>query len=792
MRRSALSVVLVVSCVALAATATEKTGDSVTFDPRSAAPYFESGPAAEAAAKLRREEFAGAAQDFAAYVKTHPKAKDVRQASFLRAYAELKAGRFADAAEHFDALVESYPLLVDYHHVFAARAYLQAARAQEALDRAKLTPSTSALDGDARFLRAESERALSDTAAAADGYRGYLDAYPQSWRAAEARFHLAEMLDALGKGDAARREWLALYLDAPTEAWGKQALAHLGSSPELSADELARRAMVLFDAMRNADAEAEWRRVRTLPGASLALVCKAAYHEAQSAFKARQRWRSAPLFDVAVDACSKAKDEDLLVKAIYQSARGWGQKGLDDEAATRKAAGLFERVWREHPLHSYADDARMREAELYDGLKDEAKASELYAGLPQTFTAGDQRGEALWRLGFRAWKKGDSDGAKKWLEQELQLLPREEGWWEAGRTLYWLGRIADKRNDADAPELYSRAAREYPLSYYALQALNRLREKWPDKAAALVAELANNGKATAKRKSGAKASAANDDKRDDGAWRFAPRQLFATAAFKRGVELARLGLGTEAKRELALAGIDVPRKKGAVPPDAAHEELWWLASVLYDRAGEYVLSHFIPRNLLTAYERQWPLGENRKRWLLSYPQGYKELIEKNVALTGQPAALEFAIVREESAFDPLMESFANAIGLTQLTPPPAQRFANGLPHDGRALRDPAINVAIGARELGQLWSAFAGSAALTIAGYNCGEAKVKQWMRDPQNANLVLDEFVETIPYDETRGYTKRVLASYFAYVWLYGESSTANDRIPSLMLTMPTLSKKK
>src|SRR5205814_7270131 len=101
--------------------------------------------------------------------------------------------------------------------------------------------------------------------------------------------------------------------------------------------------------------------------------------------------------------------------------------------------------------------------------------------------------------------------------------------------------------------------------------------------------------------------------------------------------------------------------------------------------------------------RRWPVGTARKKWQLSYPRGYRELIEKHAAVNGQPSALEFAIVREESAFDPLMESFANAIGLTQLTAAPAARYANGLSHDRSALRDPAINVTIGARELGQLW-----------------------------------------------------------------------------------------
>jgi soluble lytic murein transglycosylase len=749
--------------------------EPVAFDPTAEAPYFALGPAAPAAAELRLEEWAKAAQDFAAYVKAHGHARDVKQASFLGAYAELKAGRFNDAAQHFDALIKSYPLLVDYERVFAARAHLQAGRAADALDRAKLVPPASSLDGEARFLVAEAQRLSGHNAEAAAAYRSYLEGYPQSWRGAEARYRLAEALDIVGDHDAARAEWRRLYLEAPTESWGKQAAPHVANAtPPFTAAELAGRAMVLFDAMRNTEAEAEWKKVRSAPGLDDKLTCVSMFHEAQSAFKARQRWRSAPLFDAAVEACAKAKDEDLLVKSLYQAGRGWGQKGADDAAATRKAATLFERVWRDHPLHSYADDARIREAELFDGLKDEAKAAELLSGLPEAFAAGDQRGEAMWRLGFRAWRKGDLDGARKWLGDELQKLPREEGWWEAGRTLYWLGRVADRGHDAaTAADYFARAVRGYPLSYYALQALNRLREKWPQQADALVAELSREDKPGPRAKAGAS---------DDG-WRFRPRALYAGEAFRRGVELARLGLGAEAKRELALAGIDVPRKRGPIEADEDREELLWLAAVLYDRAGEFQLSHFIPRHLLTTYEREWPLGTNRKRWLLSYPRGYRDLIEKHAGLNGQPATLEFAIVREESAFDPLMESFANAIGLTQLTAAPAQRFAQGLPHDARALRDPAINVAIGARELGQLWGAYGGNAALAIAGYNAGEGAVNKWLRDPERANLTLDELVESIPYDETRGYTKRVIASYFAYSWLY---APADARVPSLPLAVP------
>jgi soluble lytic murein transglycosylase len=271
----------------------------------------------------------------------------------------------------------------------------------------------------------------------------------------------------------------------------------------------------------------------------------------------------------------------------------------------------------------------------------------------------------------------------------------------------------------------------------------------------------------------------------DPKWAFRPRALFATAGWKRGLELARLGLGGEAKRELALAGIEIPTKKNAVVTDADQEEMLWVAAVLYDRAGEVALSHFIPRYLLTAYARSYPTGLERKKWLLSFPRGFSDLIEKNTKLTGAPAALEFAIVREESGFDPLMESFANAIGLTQLTAPPAERFANGLPHDRAALRDPAINVAIGARELGYLWSYYSADAALVIAAYNAGETAVNRWLRDPERGALNLDEFIEDIPFDETRGYTKRVLGSYLAYVWL-GDPAQPLQRIPVVPVGLP------
>ena len=94
------------------------------------------------------------------------------------------------------------------------------------------------------------------------------------------------------------------------------------------------------------------------------------------------------------------------------------------------------------------------------------------------------------------------------------------------------------------------------------------------------------------------------------------------------------------------------------------------------------------------------------------------------------------------------------------------------------LLDPAKNVEIGSRFLGFLWKHFNAVPPLTIAGYNAGEAAVEKWLGE--RGGLAMDEFMETIPYDETRNYTKRVLASYFAYSWLYGDAPV--PKVPMAM----------
>jgi soluble lytic murein transglycosylase len=147
-----------------------------------------------------------------------------------------------------------------------------------------------------------------------------------------------------------------------------------------------------------------------------------------------------------------------------------------------------------------------------------------------------------------------------------------------------------------------------------------------------------------------------------------------------------------------------------------------------------------------------------------------------------PAELLQALMREESALDAEAVSPAGAIGLTQLMLPTARQVARRLklpPPDRAGLMEPATSIRIGAAYLGDLLARFGGSEALALAAYNAGENAVGRWRA--AGPGLPLDEFVEEIPYDETRGYVKRVLRSYASYRLLAGAATaSAVARPPS------------
>ncbi len=141
-------------------------------------------------------------------------------------------------------------------------------------------------------------------------------------------------------------------------------------------------------------------------------------------------------------------------------------------------------------------------------------------------------------------------------------------------------------------------------------------------------------------------------------------------------------------------------------------------------------------------------------------------------------ALVMSIAYQESRFNPTAQSSAGAIGLMQLMPKTAARVAKLLrvAHHERKLYDPTHNLHLGSSHLSTLLDKFDSSYILTIAAYNAGDEPVKRWLHtfgDPRKGEVDIVDWVELIPYGETRNYVMRVLENITIYRSLEGNPKT-------------------
>ena len=168
-------------------------------------------------------------------------------------------------------------------------------------------------------------------------------------------------------------------------------------------------------------------------------------------------------------------------------------------------------------------------------------------------------------------------------------------------------------------------------------------------------------------------------------------------------------------------------------------------------------------------ERELP-RERSLRWMhmvLLYPFAYRDHVESAATAHGIERALPWAIMREESRYQPTARSWVGAEGLMQLMPYTAKRLdVHKLLYNG-TLYDPQVNIPLGTQYLGQLMQRYQ-SPVWAIAAYNAGEEAVDTWRE--RFRELPLPVAMELIPYTETRNYVKKVLRSLLVYRFRLGE----------------------
>jgi len=220
----------------------------------------------------------------------------------------------------------------------------------------------------------------------------------------------------------------------------------------------------------------------------------------------------------------------------------------------------------------------------------------------------------------------------------------------------------------------------------------------------------------------------------------------------------------------------------------AAEEMRLEISRLYREVGEYHRSAVLVRKKMSPRPLAGsPSEKQRTLYLLAYPLGYPSWINQYAQKRNLDPAFLTAVILEESRFDPQAVSPAGARGLMQVLPATANQIVQRVKvnaYSDTLLFDPEINLRLGSWYLSSLMEEFRGKEIGVLAAYNAGPHVVREWLA--RNPSAPEDEFVENIPYGETRNYVIRVLGSAQVYRMLYGASPSPENSHRSVTTEVP------
>jgi soluble lytic murein transglycosylase len=375
-------------------------------------------------------------------------------------------------------------------------------------------------------------------------------------------------------------------------------------------------------------------------------------------------------------------------------------------------------------------------------LQNRAEAGEpLYRACYEDFTGEPQAAYCHWKVAWSAYLQR-RPGAAAALRSHLNDYPGSE---KADAALYFLGRLAETAREFEAAKVYyAEAARRYPNHYYALLAQDRLAR--PELLRAAVSpEVADYLRSVA--------------------WpvRRYPETFEPTPVSGQRLERARL---------LYAAGIDALADKelrfGARTDAQPHLLAMELAQAAARRGAHAQALRFM-KSLVPGY-LDWPLQSAPDSfWRLLFPLPYRSDLERFAKLHSLDPFLLAGLIRQESEFDPRAVSSARAYGLTQILPATGRLLARKLGQRYRTslLFRPDYNLRLGTYYLRTLFEKHASEWELTLAAYNAGSTRVENWMRWADFREPA--EFIETIPFSETRNYVLAVLRNARLYRQLYG-----------------------
>jgi soluble lytic murein transglycosylase len=534
--------------------------------------------------------------------------------------------------------------------------------------------------------------------------------------AARPGFQLAEgqVEQALGQQQAAETTFKLLLLGHPLSDEAQTArakLTELGAESLLSTADLRSLAEAFYNAGRYVEASEQFRVLERAPGIDAQTHNGFAVAEAACQLKLKR------LTEAEARALPDTADEngarrlDLLLELARDRNDTDGLKQILTEMESR------------FPHSTWLADALFSAGNMYLLKREYPTAIEYYGDLAARFPGDKNASSAHWRSGWLSYRLGLYPAAEHIFDEQIQLYP---GTSETVSALYWRGRLYETQdhNPAMAAANYRTIVRAYQHYFYAQMARQRL------------AALGNT-------------QAATQPQLD----RIQPAPLphLVDSFPEDSPHLAKARL-------LANAGLTeyIALEIKADPNSSSWSAL--AEGQIYSSYGQTfravrALKRAIP-NAASASIQSIPLVY----WRILFPEPWWNTIETESAKNNLDPYLVASLIRQESEFDATAVSYANAYGLMQLLPTVGRSMARqeGIAHfQTFQLLDPNMNIRLGTRYLRQMLDRFGGVQEYALAAYNAGDSRVVDWQAAGPYSGM--DEFVESIPFTQTREYVEAI-----------------------------------
>jgi soluble lytic murein transglycosylase len=668
-------------------------------------------PMAQQLALLRTPE---AYLGVAAYA--HRNSGEAAAAAYLAlGHAYLLDKRYAEAVASLTQARRQGQELADYADSLGAQASHDAgddAAAEALLHGFMERYPDSIFDDQAPELEANVLLAMSNPA----GAREVLAKAADTDAADRAGYQLAEgqVEFALGQQKTAEGIFKKLLLGHPLSPEAQIARARLtqtGAESTLTVSELRSLGDAYYNAGRYGEAVEQYRVLALEPGLSETDRNGFAVAEAACNLKLKRLSPAEAQALPDTDDENGARRLDLLMELARDRDDGAEQKRIVSEMETR------------FPSSPWLAEALFSAGNMYMLKRDFPTAVEYYSYLAKQFPESKNAPAAHWRAGWLSYRQRQYAEAARLFDEQIKLYPAAS---ETVSALYWRGRLFETQDHypALAAANYRAIIRAYQHYFYAQMARERL--------AAL-----------------GRMEPAPEPQLDQFQPLPEPKLVDNFPVDSPHLAKARL---------LANAGLNeyIAAEIKADPDSDSWSAL--AEAQIYANYGEtYRALRALKRALpyaTTASIDSIPLAY----WHILYPEPYWDTIRAESAKNNLDPYMVASLIRQESEFDPSVISYANAYGLMQLLPSVGKAMAReeGLSHfQTFQLLDPEINIRLGTRYLRQMLDHFGGVEEYALAAYNAGDNRVTDWQSAGPYQGL--DEFVESIPFTQTREYVEAI-----------------------------------